>query len=94
MVDRLGSGLGLAAGRGSADQHRAQPRPVGSGPPRVIHTGEHHEITGVERVGTVLGRQPLEYRRTLVRGDRYDLVTSWTPEGVRLGAEHRGRAQG
>lgn len=43
----------------------------------------------VERTGTVLGNQPLEYRRTLVRGDRYDLLTSWTPGGFRLGAESR-----
>lgn len=43
----------------------------------------------IERLGSVLDRRPLEYRRTLVRGDRYALVTSWTPGGFRLGAGRR-----
>ncbi|MDF2143852.1 GntR family transcriptional regulator [Knoellia sp. p5-6-4] len=40
----------------------------------------------IERVGQVEDEPPLEYRRSLVRGDRYALLTSWTPRGYRLGA--------
>ena len=40
----------------------------------------------IERVGQVERGTPVEYRRSLVRGDRYALLTSWTPQGYRLGA--------
>jgi GntR family transcriptional regulator len=29
---------------------------------------------------------PIEYRRSLIRGDRYALVASWSPRGYALGA--------
>ena len=37
----------------------------------------------VQRHGQVGGEPPMEYRVTLVRGDRYALLTSWTPAGMR-----------
>jgi len=37
----------------------------------------------VQRHGSVGGEPPMEYRVTLVRGDRYALLTSWTPAGMR-----------
>lgn len=40
----------------------------------------------IERVGQVEDESPIEYRRSLVRGDRYALLTSWTPRGYQLGA--------
>lgn len=33
------------------------------------------------------GGGPLEYRHSLVRGDRYALLTSWSPAGYRVGAD-------
>jgi GntR family transcriptional regulator len=41
----------------------------------------------IDRVGQVEDGTPVEYRRSLVRGDRYALLTSWTPRGYRLGAQ-------
>ncbi len=41
----------------------------------------------IERVGQVEDGTPVEYRRSLVRGDRYALLTSWTPRGYQLGAQ-------
>lgn len=43
----------------------------------------------VERLGCVHDATPVEYRVTLVRADRYELLTSWTPEGSRLDAGER-----
>ena len=40
----------------------------------------------IERVGQVGDEPPIEYRRSLVRGDRYALVASWSPRGYELGA--------
>lgn len=40
----------------------------------------------IERHGRVRDQPPIEYRRSLVRADRYALLTSWTPNGFRLGA--------
>jgi GntR family transcriptional regulator len=40
----------------------------------------------IERVGQVGDEPPIEYRRSLVRGDRYALLTSWSPRGYQLGA--------
>ena len=39
----------------------------------------------LERTGCVDGH-PVEYRLTTVRGDRYALLTSWTPKGYAVGA--------
>ena len=40
----------------------------------------------IERVGQVGEEPPIEYRRSLVRGDRYALLTAWSPHGYQLGA--------
>ncbi len=40
----------------------------------------------VERTGRV-GTRPVEFRRTLVRGDRWSVVATWSPQGYDLGAE-------
>jgi GntR family transcriptional regulator len=40
----------------------------------------------IERLGQVADGTPVEYRRSTVRGDRYALLTSWTPHGYQLGA--------
>ena len=39
----------------------------------------------IERTGC-LGSQPREYRRSIVRADRYCLLTSWSPSGYQVGA--------
>lgn len=43
----------------------------------------------IERLGRVGEASPIEYRRSVIRGDRYTLVTSWTPQGYQLGASDR-----
>ena len=40
----------------------------------------------IERLGQVGEEPPIEYRRSLVRGDRYALLTAWSPHGYQLGA--------
>lgn len=40
----------------------------------------------IERLGQLADGTPVEYRRSTVRGDRYALLTSWTPHGYQLGA--------
>lgn len=48
----------------------------------------------IERLGRVRNQPPIEYRLSLVRGDRFSLLTSWTPQGVRLGASGRPGTRG
>jgi GntR family transcriptional regulator len=40
----------------------------------------------IERLGQVGDDPPIEYRRSVVRGDRYALLAAWTPRGYQLGA--------
>lgn len=40
----------------------------------------------IERLGQVGDDPPIEYRRSVIRGDRYALLTEWSPRGYRLGA--------
>jgi GntR family transcriptional regulator len=40
----------------------------------------------IERLGQVGDEAPIEYRRSVIRGDRYALLTEWSPQGYRLGA--------
>lgn len=44
-----------------------------------------HACMRLERTGCIDGR-PVEYRLTTVRGDRYALLMSWTPNGYAVGA--------
>lgn len=53
----------------------------------LLGVGPGAACLAIERVGQVEDGTPVEYRRSLVRGDRYALLTSWTPRGYRLGAE-------
>jgi GntR family transcriptional regulator len=61
----------------------------------VVATGREAELLGVrsgsacldiERYGQVGDEPPIEYRHSIVRGDRYALLTSWSPRGHQLGA--------
>jgi GntR family transcriptional regulator len=53
---------------------------------RLLGVDEGAPCFAIERVGQVENEPPLEYRRSLVRGDRYALLTQWSPRGYQLGA--------
>ena len=44
---------------------------------KMLGLGARQPVFAVER-RTFLGGEPLEYRRTLIRGDRYNFVSTWT----------------
>jgi GntR family transcriptional regulator len=44
----------------------------------------------VERLGRVGDEPPIEYRQTVVRADRYALVTQWSSRGWQVGADEVG----
>lgn len=61
----------------------------------IVAVGREADLLGVppgsacfdiERYGQVGDEPPIEYRRSVVRGDRYALLTSWSPRGYQLGA--------
>jgi GntR family transcriptional regulator len=51
----------------------------------LLEVGPETGCFAIERRGRVRDQDPIEYRLSLVRGDRYSLLTSWTPSGVYLG---------
>ena len=53
---------------------------------RLLRIAPGAACLAIERIGQVADGTRVEYRRSLVRGDRYALLTSWTPQGYQLGA--------
>jgi GntR family transcriptional regulator len=57
---------------------------------RLLRIAPGAACLAIERVGQLEDGTTVEYRRSVVRGDRYALLTSWTPHGYRLGARELG----
>ncbi len=92
LYDELERRCGVRPEAGTEWVHVALPDPTEQ---RLLDIGRHQPVWVIERHTTAGGR-PLEWRRTVVRGDRYALVARWS-EGspyetsmAPTGTAHRG----
>jgi len=77
----------LSGVRPNGGQERITAMLPGTAQRELLGIGPRVACFEIERLGQVRDQPPVECRISVVRGDRYSLLTSWTPSGFRMGAE-------
>ena len=86
LYDELAGRCGVQVTGGRESIRAVVPTPAQR---RLLHVPRGVACLAIQRTGTArMG--PVEYRRTVIRGDRFDMVAQWSVRGYNLGATPRG----